>query len=300
MAETDLGRQVARPRAYFVVERIHDPDEARSLLRPRIEYTAYALAQLEPGLVEHARIYQAQGETGAGIVVHSSGGLGEAILASGDPAAIGAILHLYPGAAQTYATFQPQHSDVFRRSYSLATSQTMVRMAVKADAFQPTEGRTIGLTGSDIRRINALYSSEGRPTYYTPEHIDSGVYRGVISQGRLVAIAGTHVVSRQERVAVVGNVFTHPDFRMKGFARIATGAVTEKLFDFCDDVVLTVDPNNKPAIRAYTRLGYHESCQLIESTARRRDLTGVKSAVRRVVAGLRGRRYPGPLVSYRE
>ena len=174
-----------------------------------------------------------------------------------------------------------------------------MRMAVGRDSFVRRDGATVTLTGADVRRINALYGSEGNPTFYSPEHIDAGIYRGVVLDGRLAAIAGTHVVSRSERVAVVGNVFTHPEFRGRGFARTVTGAVTERLLEICDAVVLTVDPGNAPAVRAYKSLGYVESCRLIESNARRRDLTGLRSAFRRLVAGVRGRRYTGLLVSYR-
>jgi RimJ/RimL family protein N-acetyltransferase len=170
-------------------------------------------------------------------------------------------------------------------------------MAVSRENFVAAAGATVGLTGSDIRRINGLYSSGGGPSYYSPEHIDSGVYQGVSVEGRLVAIAGTHVVSRSEGVAVVGNVLTHPAHRNRGYGRLATSAVTERLLRLCPDIVLTVDPHNKPAIRAYERLGYREACQLIESTARRRDLTGIQSMLRRAVASIRGRKYGGSFVS---
>lgn len=297
MAERELGRQLSRARHDYVVERLEDADRARAMLRPRLEYTAYALAQLEPGLIDRARWYLARGDTGQGLVVHSRGGLGDATLVMGDPGAIAAILLLHPGAPQTYATFQPQHGEPMRGTYRLATLVPMLRMVVRRDAFRAVAGETVPLTGAEIRKINRLYGSDGGPSYYAPEHIDAGVYRGVMLDGRLVAIAGTHVVSYRERVAVVGNVFTHPAYRSRGFGRLATSAVTEALFRSCDDVVLTVDPGNTPAIRAYERLGYREACQIIESTARRLDVTGARSALRRAVAAVRGRRYGGAFVS---
>ena len=44
----------------------------------------------------------------------------------------------------------------------------------------------------------------------------------------------------------------------QGDPRAVTGAVTQALLQTCPHVVLTVDPNNAPAIRAYRRLGYVE------------------------------------------
>jgi len=299
MAERDFGWTGARTeRKDYVVERLTSVERIRALLRPRIDYTAYALGQLEPGLVERTQWFRAHGPTGAGLVLHSRGGLGDATFLMGDPDAVAAILSIHPGTTNTYATCQPQHLDVLRSVYRVSNHQPMIRMSVDASTFVAAERvRTIELTGIDIRRINALYGAEGNPSYYIPEHVDQGVYRGVVTDGRLVAVAGTHVVSPQERVAVVGNVFTHPTYRGHGFATAATSAVTEALLEFCDLVVLTVDPTNQPAVSAYRRLGYQETCQLVEASAIRRDPTGLGAMLRRVRAVVRGRRYGGSFVT---
>lgn len=288
----------ARGKLDFVVQPMTDRARIREMLRPRIEYTAYALGQLEPGLYERTRWYRATGSTGTGLVLHSHGGLGEATFVMGDVDAVRAILTIYPGAAQTYATCQPQHIPALKAVYRLAIQQPMLRMAVNRQNFVPMyNAPTVPLTGLDIRKVNALYSTEGGPSYYVPEHIDAGVYRGVIVDGRLVSVAGTHVVSRHEGVAVVGNVFTHPAHRGKGYGTIATSAVTQVLLEFCDHVVLTVDPGNRPAIKAYQRLGFAEVCQLVEASAARRDPLGIATWWRRWRASIHGRRYDGAFVS---
>lgn len=299
MAEREVRWQgVARQRLDYVVQPVVDIASIRSILAPRVEYTAYALGQLEPALFPRTRWYYARGTTGTGLVLHSRGGLGDATFVLGDPDAVSAILSIHPGTAQTYATCQPQHLDTLRRYFRLANQQPMIRMAVTRERFEPVVDQpTAVLSGIDIRKVNALYGSEGGPSYYIPEHIDSGVYRGVVEEGRLVAIAGTHVVSRQEGVAVVGNVFTHPDYRGKGYATATTSAVTETLLKYCDHVVLTVDPNNTPAVAAYARLGYREVCQLVEASAARRDPSGIGSSLRRFRAAIRGRKYDGSLVT---
>lgn len=292
--------RAARHRYDYVVRRLADQARIRELLRPRIDYTAYALGQLEPGLFERTRWYWSRGDTGSGLVLHSKGGLGDATFVMGDPDAVAAILSIHPGPAQTYATSQPQHIGVLGRVYRLANQQPMIRMSVTGDAFAVSTGvPTIALTGLDIRKVNALYGSDGAPSYYVPEHIENGVYRGVVADGRLVAVAGTHVVSHQEAVAVVGNVFTHPAYRGRGYATAATSAVTATLLEFCATVVLTVDPNNHPAVAAYERLGYREACQLVEASAARRDPVGFLAGLRRLRAAMRGRKYDGSFVTLR-
>lgn len=299
MAEIEIPRNRAqRARLDYVVESLEDMERIRQVLRPRVEYTAYALGQLEPGLFERTKWFYAKGDTGTALVLHSRGGLGDATFIMGDADAAAAILSIHPGTTQTYATCQPQHLDVLRAVFRLASQQPMIRMSVNRENFRrATNQPVVHLSGLDIRRINSLYSSEGNGSYYVPEHIDAGVYRGVVTEGRLVAIAGTHVVSTQERVAVVGNVFTHPQYRGRGYATAATSAVTEALLEYCEPVVLTVDPTNHPAVRAYERLGYQEVCQLVEASAARHDVSGFGSWARRLRAKVRGRRYGAEFVS---
>jgi len=301
MAEQDVRWEAAtRVRYDYVVLELRAVERIREILAPRVEYTAYALGQLEPGLFERARWYWARGDTGTALVLHSRGGLGDATFVMGDTDAVAAILSIHPGPSHTYATCQPQHLDALRQVYRLANQQPMIRMSVTRDRFLPASGtQPVALSGVDIRRVNALYSTEGGPSYYVPEHIENGVYRGVVVDGRLVAVAGTHVVSKQERVAVVGNVFTHPAYRGRGYATAATSAVTEALFSSCDTVVLTVDPSNNPAVRAYEKLGYREVCQLVEASAARRDPSGIGSGLRRLRAAIRGRKYDASFVSLR-
>lgn len=299
MAERELRWQgITGRHSDYVVSQLVDVARIRELLVPRVEYTAYALGQLEPGLLPRARWYLGRGASGQGMVLHSRGGLGDATFVMGDPGAIAAILSIHPGTTHTYATCQPQHLAVLREVYRVSNQQPMIRMGVTRETFRAAhEIPAHMLSGIDIRRINGLYGSDGSSSYYVPEHIDSGVYRGVVVDGRLVAVAGTHVVSTQERVAVVGNVFTHPAYRGRGYATSVTSAVTESLLEYCDNVVLTVDPANAPAVAAYTRLGYREVCQLVEASAARRDPSGFASFMRRMRAAIRGRKYDGALVT---
>jgi len=99
--------------------------------------------------------------------------------------------------------------------------------------------------------------------------IAQGVYYGLRVNGRLVAAAGTHVVSPGARLAVVGNVLTDVDYRGRGFATAVTGAVTAELLRSCDQVVLNVRSDNPPALNAYHRLGYAEHLRFEERLVHR-------------------------------
>jgi ribosomal protein S18 acetylase RimI-like enzyme len=219
--------------------------------------------------------------------MHAGGQLGRALFATGDPAALDAMLSLHPGPLTTYlATAAPEHLPVLERYYVLSGALEMRRMSVTAGGFKPVKGEVRRLHREDARALNMLYSTEGAPTGYSGETIEQGVYFGAYEAGRLASVAGTHVVSPNAGVGVVGNVFTHPAFRGAGLAERVTSAVTAELLDRygCPLVALTVNPENAPAVHAYRRLGYEPGATVVEARLRRRDIFGLGPALRRWVA----------------
>jgi RimJ/RimL family protein N-acetyltransferase len=295
-----VGMEDVRRDAYAVEELI-DRSHILRALETRRAYAAYAIGQLDDRYFDLVRCYQAKGSTGQAVLLFSSAGLGNAVFALGDSGALTAILRLHRGPRHNYATCQPEHLHAFRRFFTFAQEQSMLRMAVTADSFQPVADVPAGavvrrLRPSDVRSLNVLYSAEGVPAYYSATHLRDGCYFGVYEHGRLVSVAGTHVISEQWSIAVVGNVFTHPLHRGAGYAELATSATTAELLQRCRDVVLTVDPDNTPAVRAYRRLGYREECRLIEAAVVRKDPFGIGSLLARALARFRGRRQGTDLV----
>jgi GNAT superfamily N-acetyltransferase len=261
----------------------------REMLTDRA-YGAYAIAQLEERRFPLSEWFVASGPDGRrGVVVHSASGLGRALFAEGDMAAVDAILSLHPGPRFTFGSVRPEHFPTVERYFVALRKGHMMRMAVSSQSFKPVDGEAIRLTGVDAVAVNRLYSTEGGPTAYTASHLDEGVYYGVRLDSQLVAIAGTHVVSDAEGVAVVGNVFTHPRYRGQGHSKVATTATTRELLQRCPLVVLTVETVNEPAVKVYRMLGYETVCSLHESPLIRKEPFGAVSLARRAFAGWRGR-----------
>jgi len=292
-----LSRDRDYARSLYKIDRLSDPNAIRQLLLPDRAYSAYALAQLEPALFRQAEFYTASGREGAALLLHSRGGLGRALFALGHPAALEAALSLHPGPRFSFGSLRPEHRSAIQKYFVFTRPQTMLRMSVSPEAFRSVETRAVRLTGRDTSQINRLYASESGSSSYQPRHIDEGVYHGVFIDGFLVSIAGTHVVSYAEGVAVVGNVFTHPMYRGGGLATIATGATTAALLDRCPLVVLTVESGNEPAVRVYQRLGYEPKCTLHETPLIRKEPVGALSFVRRIFAARRGRTEGKEIVS---
>lgn len=281
-------------RPLFRVREMREQGALDAALSEDRAYAAYALAHLESGLFERARFWTAEGAGGTGVVMHATA-MGRTMVVGGDPAAIDAILSLHPGPRTTYlSTCAPEHVRVVRRRHALSATLRMARMSVTRAAFSAASGAVRRLRGADIGILNALYALEDAPNPYTAAHIELGVYCGAFEDGRLLAVAGTHVVAPRASIAVVGNVFTHPGWRGRGLATAVTSGVTAELLDRgCALVVLTVDPENTPAVRAYTRLGYETGATVIEARAGRRDPLGVGAWLRRRAARRRAARQDG-------
>lgn len=290
MVDTALPKVGGRAKKSYAIERLTDPAHIRSWLEPERAYAAYALGQLEPALFQYSKWWSARGPKGRALVLVSRGGLGNALVTLGDAEALDALLSLHPGPRFAFAIFRPEHLPVAQRYYSLIREELMLRMTVSKESVRSVEGETSRLSPKDLVVVNRLYSTEDGPSYYAASNLEDGTYYGVFVDKRLVSIAGTHVVAPSEGIAVVGNVFTHPNYRGRGLATIATSAVTRALLESCPQVLLTVESSNFPALRVYGRLGYREVCTLYETPVVRREPSGLLSLGRRLLAGRRGRR----------
>jgi ribosomal protein S18 acetylase RimI-like enzyme len=154
------------------------------------------------------------------------------------------------------------------RHYRIEPGPPMIRMWVDSAHFQPMPAPVARLLPVEVGELNRLYQL-GFAAWLPSSAIAEGIYYGIRVNGNLVAAAGTHVVSREARLAVVGNVLTHVDYRGRGYEKAVTSAVTAELLRYCDHVVLNVRSDNPPAIQAYRRLGYMEHCEFEERLVRR-------------------------------
>jgi RimJ/RimL family protein N-acetyltransferase len=271
------------------VRRVDDRRRLDSILRRSEAFNAYAIAQLDASLFPQASFYVAESGSSTALVMHSRGGPGPAIHVWGDPRLAGALARLHPGSRGSLLTCQSDHIDELLEVYNLWRPQTMARMRIDSASFRPPadRGPVRRLLAADAPELNRLYALEGEGIAYSGRHVREGVYFGALHRGRVVAAAGTHTYSKAMGVGVVGNVFTHPDFRGHGLATAVTAAVTAKLLEDCDLIVLSVDPANRSARHVYETLGYVETGRIMEAMATRRSPMSPLPFLRRWLASRR-------------
>ena len=251
---------------------VADRDEiAAFLVRDRV-YAAYALGELDDGAASRSRFAMAYdaGDEPIGLVMHQEGLVPQSLFLMGDPEGCRLILAEVLKPREAYFAARAEHQGPIVTLYDVEGSSTLVRMAVDRDTFQPYAGYAERLLPGDIEVLNRLYQL-GFGAGFPASVLRDGVYYGIRAAGRLVAAAGTHVISVERGIAVVGNVMTHVDYRRRGLAKVVTSAVTAELLETVPEVALNVYADNVPALAAYTRLGYREHCRLIERIGHRRS-----------------------------
>lgn len=264
MASVALGRRDA------VVARATSD---RALLRGFLEqdrlYAAYAICDLEEREFARTRWGLAwDRDAPIALVLEYNGRTPQPLFLMGRQDGIEVVLRDLIRPRLAYVAVPPAVLPAIETAYRVDPGPTMVRMFVDQARFRPYPATVQRLLPVEISDLNRLYQL-GFASWLPPSTVAEGVYYGMRVNGQLVAAAGTHVISRGARLAVVGNVLTQVDFRGRGFATAVTGAVTAELLRTCDQVVLNVRADNPPALNAYRRLGYTEHLRFEERLVHR-------------------------------
>ena len=266
-------------------------DKIEAFLRRDPVYAAYAIGDLEPEHFSFCTWYLAEaGEQASALALLYRRLDPPVLLTMGEAQGIAAIFDEVALPQHVYMVAQGAHLQVFEAHYDFSGDRIrpMLRMDLAPKAFQaacklPVSASLRRLSSTDVPAIEALYAAGGSfaPDAFSPPQVAEGVFFGLESQSlakiecdTLIAVAGTHLVAPTMGVAAVGNVYTHPAHRGKGYGQLVTSAVTEELLNRDLLVVLNVDEGNTAAVRLYEKLGYRVYCPFVEGVGRRRTANG--------------------------
>ncbi|NLE77247.1 MAG: GNAT family N-acetyltransferase [Chloroflexi bacterium] len=250
--------------------RTHDVREIKALLGSDPAYAAFPLGYLDARNRPDAEwaLATLDGEPKAVACLYH-GLKPPAAFTVGEGAGLALIFGAVLRAPLAHFSLAEEHLPVVRSYYALGHPIPMVRMTASATGFRPVAGAAERLTERDLEDLGALYRL-GDAELFSPEQWVEGVFYGVRVMGMLVAAAGTHLVSQECGVAVVGSVFTDPGYRRRGLGSLVTSQVTAELLKRGLLVVLNVRQDNPTAQRIYRALGYREHCRYVEALGRRR------------------------------
>jgi ribosomal protein S18 acetylase RimI-like enzyme len=245
---------------------VDDPDELAVFFADRPEVHAYALGDLDEPYWSASRWFR-RGDAVVGLVGLPPGDdLACYAVSTRDPAGSLALVaeivaHLRPGQpitgpiglARASAAVRPLRWHAPHLRYAL----------VDRDALPDRSASVVDLTVDDLDDLAALYAIEPGAGFFVPGMVADGVFCGVRSDdgsdgsdGRLIASAGTHVLSDGRGVAAIGAVYTAPAERRRGHARAVTSAVARRVLDRVAIVGLNVTVANAPARRIYDAIGF--------------------------------------------
>jgi GNAT superfamily N-acetyltransferase len=111
----------------------------------------------------------------------------------------------------------------------------------------------------DASKLEILLSTrEDRPkrTKKFIDWISKTPMYGVSVNSELISYAGSFIQLPQ--VWMIGGVSTHPNHRNKGYATLATSAITEEALKNAEAAALFVRSDNYSAIRVYEKIGYRK------------------------------------------
>ncbi len=250
-----------------------DRSAIRAILSNDRQWSAYALGDLSPDFFEQCEWHVPAGANDALVMIFR--GLEPPILFTyGDVPSIQRLLEEIEDLPTVSLHVRPDVVGIVRARYQQCHIQTMWRMALSTSHYRPTPtGQAVRLGLNDLAALRRLYSdgeANGEsPDFFVPSMLSRGIYFGIYESEGMVAAAGTHLITPEEGVGAVGNVYTRRDRRGLGHAGAVTSAVTNELLRIkLSTIILSVNQGNAPAIRVYERLGYTRYCSFCEGVLR--------------------------------
>lgn len=164
--------------------------------------------------------------------------------------------------------FQEKDRALFREHFSetdLGSHQKMYLKDLRPPQREVPSDSIVRLTPDDEPALKELFEQAYPSNYFVPRMLESEKYLGYKEDDRIVAVTGIHALSREHKVAVLGNITTHPDYRGRGLAGALTSHLLEELTADGHMVCLNVQQNNAAAIRCYEKLGFVKVHEYVEA-----------------------------------
>ena len=268
----------------------------RDILSQDPVWAAYAIADLRPDQARYCRWMVAPDASGLSLLF--TGLEPPILLSAGTPDGVAAALNDAELPDEVFLSIRTSHLPAVRRHYPRINRHDMLRMALAPGQNVPAPLMpAVPLSSADEHRLQTLYQQGGEfaPDAFTVSQLHDGYFIGIEDEGgALAAAGGTHIAFRSDGphsgnlqeshpqkydsidrilsqgVAAIGNVYTRPDCRGRGYGRAVTTRIVQALqTDGYGLFVLNVSERNLVARSIYEKLGFVTHCPFVEGRARR-------------------------------
>jgi GNAT superfamily N-acetyltransferase len=166
------------------------------------------------------------------------------------------ILYILP--ARFYAHLSSGLNEVFEKHFRVQSKGKYYKMGLnnKSLFYEVDCSQVIRLDNKELPQIQSLYKESYPNNWFDPRMLETKQYFGIRVKNQLVSIGGVHVYSEQYKVAALGNIATHPDYRGNGFGKCVTAKLCQSLSENVDHIGLNVKDDNEIAIDMYKKLGF--------------------------------------------
>ncbi|NQU67105.1 MAG: GNAT family N-acetyltransferase [Candidatus Marinimicrobia bacterium] len=157
-----------------------------------------------------------------------------------------------------YAHISPGAEQILKPLFKLTSHGLHLKMALSTtERVVTTDTRNVELLSTHHSdELMAFYRSSYPGNWFDPRMLDTNQYYGIRLDDQLVSVAGIHVYSPSYRVAALGNIVTHPEYRRQSLGLKTTARVCQSLTTSVDHIGLNVKADNLPAINCYQKLGF--------------------------------------------
>ena len=252
---------------------MREPEGIRPLLEIDRVWSLYALGDLAPDMLPLCEWPRSASDPRSFALIYR-GAKVPVVQAFGEGPALEELLaRLFGESRRVFFVVRPEMLDAVRRAYPQVDPHPMSRMTLPVDAALPPRSPDVVRLGpADLEAVRALHAdgadSGELPPFFAPDMLERGVYCGVWEGPELIASAGTHIVSKAESLAAIGNVYTRRDHRGRGLAARTTAEVTRELRTLgLRTVGLNVNRHNPAAARVYRKLGFEARLEYFEGPA---------------------------------
>lgn len=241
---------------------IHDKDEIEARLRRNTYLHLYSIGDLDDFFWKHTTWYGTdQGEPPP--VLLYSGSERPVLLALADESLTQSqeLLRLASPLLprRFYAHLSEGLIEILNEEYEIHSHGMHYKMGLTKQELLGKIDTTevIQLQKSDLNDLEAFYNRSYPGNWFDARMLETGYY-GIRRGGELVSAAGVHVYSAVYKVAALGNIATHPEWRGQGLGTRVSARLCQELLKSVNHIGLNVKANNRAAIASYEKLGFEK------------------------------------------